>query len=208
MGFGDKTIGEICRSHSVDTESFLTLLMFHAQPDKPDKERLCHLDAVTILTYLKNSHTYFLDYRLPASRSNWPTPCRHTCHPSTILQYFDEYETEVKSTWITRTRSFFPYVESLWLEVNRWLFGKGFSSQAQQRGRSLEELLSLLIKYLPTEGQYFLLSDALEAIKRCHAIFPPTLHTYLEDDILVPKIHLLEKHQIVVTIKTTKNPTN
>jgi len=37
MGFGDKTIGEICRSHGVDVESFLTLLMFHAQPDKPDK---------------------------------------------------------------------------------------------------------------------------------------------------------------------------
>jgi regulator of cell morphogenesis and NO signaling len=205
MGFGDKTIGEICRSHGVDTESFLTLLMFHAQPDKPDKERLCHLDAATILTYLKNSHTYFLDYRLPAIKEQLAVALQAHATRSTILQYFDEYETEVKEHMNYENLVFFPYVESLLAGSEPVGYSvKDFQARHNNVDEALEELLSLLIKYLPTEGQYFLLSDALEAIKRCHRDL--TLHTYLEDDILVPKIQLLEKHKVAETVKTVQEP--
>ncbi|NLE31987.1 MAG: hemerythrin domain-containing protein, partial [Bacteroidales bacterium] len=113
MGFGDKTIGEICQSHGVDTESFLTLLMFHAQPEKPDRERLCRLNAETILTYLKNSHTYFLDYRLPAIKEQLAVALQAHATRSTILQYFEEYETEVREHMDYENEVFFPYVGQL-----------------------------------------------------------------------------------------------
>lgn len=205
MGFGDKTIGEICQSHGVDTESFLTLLMFHAQPEKPDRERLCRLNAETILTYLKNSHTYFLDYRLPAIKEQLAVALQAHATRSTILQYFEEYETEVREHMDYENEVFFPYVGQLLAGQQPGRYSvKDFQARHNNVDEALEELLSLLIKYLPTEGHYFLLSDALEAIKRCHRDL--TLHTYLEDDILVPKIQKLEKHQVADTAKPAQEP--
>jgi len=205
MGFGDKTIGEICQSHGVDTESFLTLLMFHAQPEKPDRERLCRLNAETILTYLKNSHTYFLDYRLPAIKEQLAVALQAHATRSTILQYFEEYETEVREHMDYENEVFFPYVGQLLAGQQPGRYSvKDFQARHNNVDEALEELLSLLIKYLPTEGHYFLLSDALEAIKRCHRDL--TLHTYLEDDILVPKIQKMEKHQVVDLAKPAQEP--
>lgn len=205
MGFGDKTIGEICRSHGVDTESFITLLMFHAQPDKPDRERLNRLSAETILTYLRNSHGYFLDYRLPAIKEQLSGALQAHATRSTILQYFEEYETEVREHMDYENEVFFPYIEKLLRGNNQEEYTvREFQDRHNNVDVALEELLSLLIKYLPTEGHFFLLADALEAIKQCHRDL--TLHTYLEDEILVPKIQQLEKHHSVDNRKTPHTP--
>jgi len=203
MGFGDKTIREVCEKNQVDTDSFLIMLQFHGNPDKPDLQKLNQLNTDTILNYLKNSHTYFLNYRLPTIREQFEKalPSGSTC--KTILSYFDEYEHEVREHMNYENTVFFPYVQNLLygIEQNNYSVNV-FESRHNNIEEKLDDLINLLIKYLPTEGNYFVLADVLEDIKSCHRDL--NLHTLLEDEILVPKIHKLEKN--VHTEETKPKP--
>jgi regulator of cell morphogenesis and NO signaling len=70
---------------------------------------------------------------------------------------------------------------------------KDFESRHNNIEEKLDDLIHLLIKYLPFPGNYFALADALEDIRLCNRDL--NLHTFLEDAILVPKIQLLEKRR-------------
>ena len=64
LGFGNKTVKEICESHGVDTATFLTVANFISNK-KCDYKSLS-LDS--LIQYLKRAHNYFLDYNLPTIR--------------------------------------------------------------------------------------------------------------------------------------------
>lgn len=63
LGFGDKTIGEVCFDSGVDTATFLAVVNMHADDKAPDPETI---SVAALVSYLRNSHNYFLDFRLPA----------------------------------------------------------------------------------------------------------------------------------------------
>ena len=63
LGFGDKTIGEVCLDSGVDTATFLAVVNMHSDDKAPDPETI---SVAALVGYLRNSHVYFLDFRLPA----------------------------------------------------------------------------------------------------------------------------------------------
>jgi len=194
MGFGESTIGEICEKHHIDTASFLILLQFYANPEKPDKQRLQSLNIRQIITFLKNSHHYFLDYRLPSIREQLLRALPDGATRNSLLSYFDEYRQEVQDHMDYENQVFFPYVNDLLNGTDRPDYSvKDFESRHNNIEEKLDDLIHLLIKYLPFPGNYFALADALEDIRLCNRDL--NLHTFLEDAILVPKIQLLVKRR-------------
>ena len=67
LGFGESSIGEVCRANGVDTSTFLivtNMMLYDEIPaDAYDK-----VSMEGLLSYLHNSHDYFLGFRLPAIR--------------------------------------------------------------------------------------------------------------------------------------------
>ena len=95
LGFGEKTIQEVCAKNGVDTQSFIVLIQFHGNPENPDIQKLNTLSPGIILSYLKRSHGYFIGYRLPEIRQQFAAALDEGSTRKTILSYFEEYEKEV-----------------------------------------------------------------------------------------------------------------
>ena len=70
LGFGDKTVREVCEDQGVDTYTFLAVVNFtiNGYRDYEDADRL---SIPTLMHYLKASHDYYLDFQLPSSERNW-----------------------------------------------------------------------------------------------------------------------------------------
>ena len=60
LGFGNKTVKEICESHGVDTATFLTVANFISNKECDYK----NISLSSLIQYLKRAHNYFLDYNL------------------------------------------------------------------------------------------------------------------------------------------------
>ena len=73
LGFGDKTVEEVCQEQQVDSYTFLAVVNFiiNGYISKETDERIC---VQTILGYLRASHKYFLDFQLPAIREMHSRP--------------------------------------------------------------------------------------------------------------------------------------
>ncbi len=67
LGFGDKTVQEICEDNGVDTYTFLAVvnLTINGYSDFDNDEQL---SVPTLLHYLEASHVYYLDFQLPFIR--------------------------------------------------------------------------------------------------------------------------------------------
>ena len=64
LGFGDKSVRDVCRTHNVNENTFLEVVNFVSDRDY-------NFEAVSlpsIIGYLKQAHDYFLDFNLPNIR--------------------------------------------------------------------------------------------------------------------------------------------
>lgn len=107
LGFGDKTIGEVCRDSGVDTGTFLTVVNTHIDGEAPDPGAV---SVGALVGYLRNSHDYFLDFRLPGIRRKLieAIDCSRNDVAFAILRFFDEYVAEVHKHMVTRSTRFSP----------------------------------------------------------------------------------------------------
>lgn len=192
MGFGEKTIREICLKHQVDSQSFLTMLQLHGNPENPDMQRLNNLKPELILGYLRKSHNYFVGYRLPSIREQFAAALPEGGTRDTILSYFEEYESEVTEHMGYENTVFYPYVQNLIERTGKIPYSvREYEARHNNIEEKLDDLINLILKYLPTEGNALMLSDVLEDLRQCNRDL--NLHTFLEDEVLVPKIRKLEK---------------
>ena len=189
LGFGDKTIGEVCEDSGVDTKTFLTivnlLLDDHTTAEQIDPS----LSVEALVSYLQNSHSYFLDFRLPLIQA---IDCGHSDVSFAIMRYFDQYVAEVRKHMNYEETTVFPYVRSLVQGKS----GNGkyhigiFSKQHDQVESRLAELKNIIIKYYPATGSNEL-NSVLFDIFSCATDLAS--HNRIEDNLFVPLIAELER---------------
>lgn len=92
LGVGDKTIDAICKQHGIHTPTFLAIVNHETYSTE--------IDLPTLQTYLKNAHTYFLEFLLPRIRRQLIEAINPTDQSDQvamlILRYFDEYVQEIR----------------------------------------------------------------------------------------------------------------
>ena len=114
-GFGEKNIAEICEENSIDCNTFLAIINF----TKNAGENIWHLNDISLQTlcdYLRQSHTYYLDFLLPSIRRKLieaigMLPANEVA--SLILKFYDEYCLEVQKHLKIEDKDIFPKVEQL-----------------------------------------------------------------------------------------------
>ena len=96
LGFGDKTVREVCEEEHVDTFTFLSVVNLTVN-DYYSKNELERLDMTTLLKYLKASHSYYLDFQLPFLREELRNSLDENSNLGRlILKIFEEYARFIK----------------------------------------------------------------------------------------------------------------
>lgn len=196
LGFGDKTVAETCKEAGVDAQTFLTVVNFLTDTNHAhSSEMVEHIQLSDMLRYLKNSHTYFTDYRLPVIRRRLIQAIDMRSHIAMlIIKFYDEYVAEVSRHMAYENEHVHPYVEGL-LEGRRGnLRLSDITSQHEGShasiDRSLTELKSIIIKYYPNDQNAALLSDVLMDIYMVEEDF--LNHCHLEDTLFAQCVRQLE----------------
>lgn len=189
LGFGDKTIAEVCEENKVDTATFLAVV--NLLTPGAGAEHAGDVSVRSLTDYLHNSHGYFLDFRLPAIRRKLieAVDCSLNDVSFAIMRYFDEYVAEVNKHMAYEEQTVFPYVESL-------LAGKkneGYSIDIFRRHHDqvevrLRELKNIIIKYYPAGGTNEL-NGVLYDIFTCEQEL--SSHNAVEDEIFIPAVERL-----------------
>ena len=198
LGFGDKTVQEVCEEQHVDTYTFLAVVNFTIN-GYIERDHVDRLSLPTLLHYLKASHQYYLGFLLPAIR-NGLTEALDTSDQLAhlILKFFDDYAHSISRHMRYEEKTVFPYVTSL-LEGNpigSYNFDT-FSKHHQQIDTKLRELKNIIIKYLPADSHRSnQLGATLYNIYNCETWLGQ--HAKVEDQIFAPAVRYIEE-------KTRKN---
>lgn len=192
LGFGDKTVKQVCDDQNVDTNTFLAVVNFTINGYR-EMDDVSRLSVPTLLQYLKASHDYFLGFQLPFIRKELVDALDENDNLARlILKLYDEYSRSVTLHMKYEEKTVFPYVESL-------LAGKPMANYAidmyskhhGQESSRLRELKSIIIKYFPGDClRNNQLSATLYDIYNNEEWL--ALHAEVEDNIFIPAIKYLE----------------
>ena len=192
LGFGDKTVKQVCDDQNVDTNTFLAVVNFTINGYR-EMDDVSRLSVPTLLQYLKASHDYFLGFQLPFIRKELVDALDENDNLARlILKLYDEYSRSVTLHMKYEEKTVFPYVESL-------LAGKPMANSAidmyskhhGQESSKLRELKSIIIKYFPGDClRNNQLSATLYDIDNNEEWL--ALHAEVEDNIFIPAIKYLE----------------
>ena len=176
MGVGEQTIEQVCLAHDVHTPTFLSIVnykVFHQRAIPED------IDVPTLQRYLRNAHTYFLDFRLPRLRRaliEAIIPADPTTKiPGLILRCYDEFVAEIRT-----------HIE----HENQGLFDE-HEHDDQRITDKLTEIKNLIIKYFQGGDSYLLIS-VMSDLWHTEQDFED--HCAIEDDILRPALTKIQPH--------------
>lgn len=192
LGFGDKTVKQVCDDQNVDTNTFLAVVNFAINGYR-EMDDVSRLSVPTLLQYLKASHDYFIGFQLPFIRKELVDALDENDNLARlILKLYDEYSRSVTQHMKYEEKTVFPYVESL-------IAGKPMANYAidmyskhhGQESMKLRELKSIIIKYFPGDSlRNNQLSATLYDIYNNEEWL--ALHAEVEDKIFIPAIKYLE----------------
>lgn len=194
LGFGDKTVEQVCEQQGVHTGTFLAVVNF-MDDEYSVSDECCHQISVeALMEYLRQAHSYFLDFNLPAIRRKLidAIDCSQNDVAFLILKFFDEYVNEVRAHMEYENRVVFGYVNQL-LRENKCPSEyniKVFADRHNQIEEKLTELKNIIVKYYPSHASNNLLNSVLFDIYSCEKDL--CSHCRVEDYMFVPLIMELE----------------
>lgn len=194
LGFGDHSVKEVCDKANVSPSFFLLICNLYSNSDFiPSQDDIRSVDAYTILSYLSESHKYYLEERLPhielhLRRIVEDCPAKFC---NTINRFFNEYKDEVESHFKYEEDVVFPYIKSLCNKTLSPDFSiSEFKSNHSNIEDKLNDLMNILIKYLPAnvfpKERIEISLDIMEVTSDLRS------HTLVEERILVPFVEMME----------------
>ena len=194
LGFGDQNVKEVCEKANVSPSFFLLICNLYSNPEFiPSKDDIKSVDANAILSYLSESHKYYLKERLPHIESHLKRiveacPARFG---NTINRFFNEYKDEVESHFKYEEEIVFPYIKSLCNNALTSNFSiREFESNHSNIEDKLNDLMNILIKYLPAnifpKERIEISLDIMEVTSDLNC------HTLVEERVLVPFVEMME----------------
>lgn len=190
LGFGDKTVREVCRAHGVDENTFLEVVNFVSNR----KYSYESLSLPSLIGYLKQAHEYYLEFNLPNIRRKLieAIDCSGKNELALlILKFYDEYVAEVKKHMEYENEVVFTYVEQLSQGyLNRNFSISTFIGKHAPIEYKLNELKDIIIRYYPEKNNYLLNAVLLDIIL-CEQDL--STHCGIEDQLFVPAVKLIEQ---------------
>ena len=200
LGFGDSNVGEVCQENNVDTDTFIAVCNFISWGVKPTFDEYTTLNVGSMLTYLRNSHNFFLEFMLPSIRLKFVNAVDCSTHNEIgflILKFFDDYVDEVRKHQQYEAEHFYDYVERLTqgrrpagFSLAHFEEDKAHHDHDKLIAGKMRDLKNIIIRYCPSANSREQLNDAM--LHLCEFEADMASHTQLEDTIFMPMVSLLE----------------
>lgn len=194
LGFGERTIEDVCRENQVSVNLFLLVCNVHTFGHYlPDGRELDSFSLDDLIQYLQSSHHYYLQERIPAIQRQLYdiTHCCAMKYGEVLERFFDGYRQELAKHFEYEERVVFPYVHELACGPRKTGYSIGqFEKNHSNIEDKLNDLKNIIIKYLP---------DTYDSAHRNDILFGLFMleddlnkHTLIEEKILVPLVSRLE----------------
>ena len=190
LGFGERTVREVCILHDVDVMTFLAVVNYITGRDC----RCENVSLPTLIRYLKQSHEYFLDFNLPNIRRKLieSIDCSGASDIAMlIIRFYDDYVMAVRKHMDYEDEQVFTYVQRLLdghLKCGYTI--SEFAKRHSPISAKLKELKDVIIRCYPEKNNY-LLNAALLEIIACEQDL--TSHCLIEDNLFVPAVKRIEQ---------------
>ena len=194
LGFGDRSIVDVCEESGVDTAFFLLICNVYTFNNYvPSTAAILGTDMTGLVPYLEKSHKYYVEKRLPHIE----------CHLDAIAQklngrigkvfisFFKEYKEEVETHFMHEERDVFPHIRGLMAGKRdaTYSIGEFIDTHSDIEGK-LDDLLNIVFKYLPPQVDDDNVLDVVDDILRLSEDLKK--HTFIEEKIMVPLVKHLE----------------
>lgn len=194
LGFGDRNVEAVCKQYNFDVDCFLFLANLQSNRSVMDlQETFDHLPLEPFLYYLKSSHEYFLENRLPNIRRKLQLIFSEDEKDvaNLVLNFFDNYMKEVREHMKYEDNTVFPYVRSL---IERYS-DKAYSIDIfEERHNNIEEkmadLKQILMKYVSGLKDQMLMTNILFELYMSEEEL--AAHTFIEDNLVIPRVKGIE----------------
>jgi len=196
LGFGEKTIQEVCRQCGVDADTFLTIINYVKDGAENRPQRVEHVSVASVLDYLKRTHTYFLGYLFTNIRFHLLNAIDCSVKNEIaflVLKFFDEYVEEVRKHMEYEESTVYTYVQKLLDGETVSIDSSHLLSRHHEAIESkLKELKNLFMQYYPQTENNEKLNAVIISIYQAEEDL--SIHSLVEDNIFVPAVRRLE-HQ-------------
>ena len=189
LGFGEKTVKEVCTEQHIDTDTFLYVANYICGRSFD----FSRLSLKSLISYLKQAHSYFLDFKFPMLKRDLLEAVDYSGADELsflILKFYDEYVTEVQRHMEYENEVVFTYVESLISGVlsNDYSIAD-FARKHNHIESKLKELKDIIVRYYNKKNNNLLYSFLFDIIICAQDL---DSHCSVEDSIFVPSVENLE----------------
>ena len=194
LGFGDHSVGEVCAMNNVSTPFFLMVCNIYSNDDySPTPEDIANVDLKALISYLLESHKYYLNERLPHIEEHLDHII-NACIPkygNMLRRFFDEYKNEVVDHFIYEEKNVFPYLEQIVNQNVKTDYKiKVFHENHTNIEDKLSDLMNILVKYLPADVYP---KERIEIALDINDLSIDLInHTLIEERVLIPFVESLE----------------
>ncbi|NDV95031.1 hemerythrin domain-containing protein [Dysgonomonas sp. 521] len=194
LGFGEKSVDAVCRENEFDTDCFLFLANYQSNKCIINiEEAFRTLPLAPFLRYLKSSHSYFLDRRLPNIRRKLELifPETDKALQTVVLDFFDNYMKEVFEHMQYEDDTVFPYVYSLIDKHSDKHYSINiFEERHNDIEGKMNDLKQILLKYVPGTTDQMLMINVLTELYMSEEELEA--HTFIEDNLVIPRVKEIE----------------
>ena len=201
MGFGDKTITQVCKEHGIEPKFFLLICEVYSNDNYiPAQATLRATPMKGLVPYLLRSHDYYLNRRLPHIGHHLEKIADMLPQRAgkAIKQFFNAYIEEVREHFTHEEEIVYPHISNLIASNSDDFKIKDFLASHGNLEDKLSDLVQIIFKYLPGSSCHEDSSntddDAIDMIfdilQLSHDL---RKHAIVEDKILGPYVKQLEK---------------
>ena len=197
LGFGDKTVAEVCHDNGIDLNFFLLICNVYAFDNYvPTAGDLQTADMGALVPYLESSHRYYLERRLPhiehhIDRIAQLLPSKRV--QEVFMKFFKAYCDEIKTHFLEEEQHVFPLIQLHLQGQNRtgWHESKQYAMSHVTLLEQLDDLTQIIFKYLPDnvsrEDSVDVVFDILQLSQDLKK------HNVIEEKILIPYVDMITK---------------
>lgn len=207
LGFGDATVEEVCRKNNIDVNFFLDIANTYHHKDYFPQKQLQKYPVQSILQYLRNTHHYYIDKKLPELETLLNQTIK-VCYNEEktielIITFFSGYKDQLTKHIEKEEKDVFPYV--YWLENMQKTNHSSKNTDDKFKLYSIEhyknthddveekltDLQNLIIKYLPRPCDMYSCNKLLFEIFTLENDLND--HSRIEEKVMIPKALGMEK---------------
>lgn len=206
LGFGDKSVKEVCSDYGINYDFFLEILNAFHDPSYFPQKHLQSFLVEEIVTYLRKTHQNYTQENIPFIESLMAELVRDYKNPKEmklVQKFFNEYKDELFKHLNWEDEKIFPYAlrienacfkgvsleETLELMKNYTM--ASFLDEHDDIESKLYDIKTLFIKYLPPVANQQLCIRILREFSLLEKDIND--HARIEEKVLAPKVVEMEK---------------